>query len=371
MNAYLYWQQELAQPGCNRRDTDRQDLCGFYRIMKVKTKPDLPVAIWSDDGVLKVRIGRTEPIDRATDEEKFDYFFSTNWMRAVAIPEEQYREVMGEEGPRDGWWPRDAEGWRKAAWVHEGQELSMLDVDYIPSTPASEGGNADDADVLGKIKADIERNIKKLETFTAITTIEQAQAYTNQRDILNALHKRADAARVAEKRPHDDAANAVQQKWKPIVDAAKKYADFARDTAEAWQREQDRINKMKAEEEARRVKLENERRANEHAEAQRLAEREAEAKADSGEFLPEVAAVPEPEFIPAPVTPPPTRVAGSPFSSSRKARVQVSGNITDQAKLIAYLVEQKDAGLLEFLQNRANAAAKAKISLPGVERVES
>lgn len=371
MNAYLYWQQELAQPGCNRRDTDRQDLCGFYRIMKVKTKPDLPVAIWSDDGVLKVRIGRTEPIERATDEEKFDYFFSTNWMRAVAITEELYREVMGKEGPRDGWWPRDEQGFRKAAWMHNDNLIKQLDTDYVPSTPASEGGNADDADTFESIKADIERNINKLEAFTAITTIEQAQGYRNQQDILNALYKRADAARVAEKRPHDDAANAVQAKWKPIVDAAKKHADYARDTAEAWQKEIDRQNKLKAEQEAQRIKEENERRANEHAEAQRLAEREAEAKADSGEFLPEVAPVPEPEFIPDPVAPPPTRVAGSPFSSSRKARVIVSGKITDQAKLIAYLVDQKDAGLIEFLQNRANAAAKAKISLPGVERVEN
>lgn len=361
MDLYAYWQQELVEPGSLRRDTDRRDLCGFYRCHKVKTKPDYPVAIWMEGDTLHLQIGRSRPITERSDTEAFHRFFSTNWFHAKAVTEEVYRSVMGGAG----FWPDG-----KEAWKHIDQ-LIPLDPDYLPTTPASEGGNAPEGgDAFEAIKADIERNINKVEAIGAIQTVEQAQAYTLLRDILNALHKRADAARIEEKRPHDEAANAVQAKWKPVVDAAKKFANFARDTTESWQREQDRQARIKAEEERRRVEAENERRANEHAEMVRLKEREAEAKADEGAFLPEPEPVPEPEFVPTPAAPAPVRVAGSPFGTARKARVIVTGEITDLKAFVDFLVAQKDQGLMEYLQGRANAAAKAKLSLPGVVRKE-
>lgn len=365
MDAYDYWRAELANPKSLPRDTTRRDICGFYRIHKVKTKPDYPIAIWSDENVLYVQIGRAQPIDEANNKEEFDRFFSTNWYHAVAIPEEQYREVMV-----DGWWPF-VDGFSKTAWARPDGQVFRIFGD-VTATPASEGGNQPPEEVaFEQLKADIERKVNEVEQVGAIKTIEQVQSYRALQDTLNALNKRADAGRVKEKRPHDEASAAVQAKWMPIVTAAKKWADYARDTADAWLKEQDRINRQKAAEEAAAIARENERLANEHAEQQRLAEREAEARAQAGEFLPEPAAVPEPELKPMPPAPTPLKVSGSPFSSARKARTIITGKITDEAKLIAYLVEQRDAGLLEFLQNRANAAAKMKISLPGVERVES
>ena len=69
---YAYWREEMAKPGVNHRDTDRRDLCGFYRMRGAVTKPDFPVAIWmneNDTGLL-LKIGRRPPLaDRAEHRE--------------------------------------------------------------------------------------------------------------------------------------------------------------------------------------------------------------------------------------------------------------------------------------------------------------
>lgn len=59
------------------------------------------------------------------------------------------------------------------------------------------------------------------------------------------LVKTADAARAAEKKPHDDAAKAVQAKWKPLIEKADKVATVGKAAIakflQAQQAEQDRI----------------------------------------------------------------------------------------------------------------------------------
>ena len=51
-------------------------------------------------------------------------------------------------------------------------------------------------------------------------TDEDADRLSNWVQRVTDIGKRADAERVKEKRPHDDAAAAVQQRWKPLVDDA-------------------------------------------------------------------------------------------------------------------------------------------------------
>lgn len=53
-----------------------------------------------------------------------------------------------------------------------------------------------------------------------VTTDEQEAAIDAILDDFRTAGKDADKARVAEKKPHDDAAKAVQVKWKPIIDKA-------------------------------------------------------------------------------------------------------------------------------------------------------
>lgn len=51
-----------------------------------------------------------------------------------------------------------------------------------------------------------------------VSTDEQEAALDGLLDDFRKVRKEADAARVEEKRPHDDAAKAVQAKWKPVLD---------------------------------------------------------------------------------------------------------------------------------------------------------
>ncbi len=54
-------------------------------------------------------------------------------------------------------------------------------------------------------------------TAGAIETDEQEAALDGMLDELRAAKKAADADRAAEKKPHDDAAKAVQEKWRPLL----------------------------------------------------------------------------------------------------------------------------------------------------------
>jgi type IV secretory pathway VirB10-like protein len=89
-----------------------------------------------------------------------------------------------------------------------------------------------------------------------ITNEQQAEAVSSLLNRLRRVSKDADEARKLEKKPHDDAAKAVQAKWSPIIDKAtlaastakqalapylKAIEDQQRAEAEAARKEADRL----------------------------------------------------------------------------------------------------------------------------------
>ena len=60
---------------------------------------------------------------------------------------------------------------------------------------------------------------------TAVETQEQADAVEAIAKQCRSQRQAADEARAAEKKPHDDAAKAVQAAWKPLLDRCDKAAD--------------------------------------------------------------------------------------------------------------------------------------------------
>lgn len=109
--------------------------------------------------------------------------------------------------------------------------------------------------------------------------IESPEQEAQINDIDKALLKlgqEADALRVEEKKPHDDAAQAVQDKYNPYVQKGKGKVDVARSTLKAlltaWRVEQQRIADEKA------------RKAREAADAERKAAEEA-LRASSGDLV--------------------------------------------------------------------------------------
>jgi hypothetical protein len=93
----------------------------------------------------------------------------------------------------------------------------------------------------------------------------QADAVSSLLNRLRRVSKDADDARKVEKKPHDDAAKAVQAKWTPIIAKADLAASTAKEALAPWLRAVE--EKQRAEAEAAR------------AEAERLAQIAAEAHA--------------------------------------------------------------------------------------------
>lgn len=94
-----------------------------------------------------------------------------------------------------------------------------------------------------------------------VSNDEQEAAIDGLLDDFRKAAKEADKARTAEKKPHDDAAKAVQVKWKPIIDKADRGAQACKEALTPY-----RTAKQAAKDEAAR-------KAREEAEA-----REAEAR---------------------------------------------------------------------------------------------
>lgn len=98
-----------------------------------------------------------------------------------------------------------------------------------------------------------------------VGTDEQETAIDALLDDFRKAGKDADSARIVEKRPHDDAAKAVQAKWKPILDKADRGAAACKDALTPY-----RMLKQRAKDEAaRKAREEAEARAREAQEALR------------------------------------------------------------------------------------------------------
>jgi len=95
-----------------------------------------------------------------------------------------------------------------------------------------------------------------------IETEGQAEAVATLLDRIRKARRAADDQRATEKRPHDDAAKAIQAAWKPLLDKCDLAADTCKKALTPWQ--------LKLEEEQRQ-------RANEARAAAEKAQREAQA----------------------------------------------------------------------------------------------
>lgn len=228
------------------------------------------------------------------------------------------------------------------------------------------GHNRPPLEPFDEISDEVENAIDALDAILPedgmVRSKEVADHIANSRDRLRELWKKADAARVAEKKPHDDASAAVQNKWRPIVDkdegaiakAAKKAGALVDGYLKWAQAEQDRI----AREERERAREEQRKRDEEHAKAV------AEAKAAEAPEPP----APEPVEVVAP--PEPVRVGGG-YSGRRTGLKEGTrrAEVEDWDALINHL--KNHAEVREVCQKIANAAARsaAKVALPGCKVV--
>lgn len=75
----------------------------------------------------------------------------------------------------------------------------------------------------------------------------EAEAVSRLMDMVRTAARDADGARVKEKKPHDDAAKLVQQKWKPLLDRADLAIDTCKKVLASWLLKQDAEQRAAAE----------------------------------------------------------------------------------------------------------------------------
>lgn len=192
-----------------------------------------------------------------------------------------------------------------------------------------------------------------------IATPAQAEAVSILLNRLRKASNDADEARKVEKKPHDDAAKAVQVRWKPLLDKADLAASTCKQALSPY---------LRAQEEAQRRAVEAaEQEARDKAEAARQAAEQARPDDLAGQatarILQESAAAA-------------TKQAGK----LGKQRAQAKGGeravslrstwraeVTDHTALGRWLWEHRNADYREWLENWAQAECRhGPRSIPGV-----
>lgn len=183
-----------------------------------------------------------------------------------------------------------------------------------------------------------------------VSNDEQEAAIDGLLDEFRKAGKDADKARAEEKKPHDDAAKAVQAKWKPILDKAARGMDACKDALTPY-----RTAKQRAKDEAAR-------KAHEEAEAREKAAQEALRASDDLEARYEA----EQNLEAARKL---TAVANRIDRSATGLRTYWEAEVTDRkAALLHYIKEQPDefSALIQTLADRDARNDATRRAIPGV-----
>lgn len=339
MNGYEYWQAALG--GQKPRFSDQHPQPGYYKVR-------------GPQGVAVV--GIWEAVDEETGE--------------VAIVA---HVGPGEESPETA-----LSIWLQACRqpiTYEAYEAAMNNGGFLPEEAPQEPGAAPPPPVghnkppeeTGDPFTVFSERLSELNAQAAALLARQgeiadsvtAEKVATVMEAINKLKRDADEARKAEKRPHDDAAKAVQGKWLPLIDKAGLAAGALNGKITAY---------LKAEE--KRVREEARRKAEEAAaEAARRAEEARRAAAEEPEAQ---ASLPEPEPPPPEafyVPPESVKIGGTVTGRRTALTTKKTAKIVDYDKLVE-AVKSRDE-VRELMQTLADRAARAGNPLPGTEIEET
>jgi hypothetical protein len=193
-----------------------------------------------------------------------------------------------------------------------------------------------------------------------ITSVEMHDAITALYDGIHDAGKKADALRVEEKKPHDDAAKAVQDKYNPYVQAKKGKVDRAKaalgDLLAAWRQ---KVAAEKAAEAARIAK---------EAEAAKLAAQEA-MQASAGNLAEREAA--EELLADAKRLEKGARRADKAATTGLGLRTTWRAELVDEEAAMDWLWARAKDEVLAVAQRNADEAVRAGLrSVPGFRVVE-
>lgn len=301
---YDFWRRRLSGETVAIQDGEPQ--AGFYRVRSRDKTTWRPVAYWFADGLLRCRVDGAD-----IDEQRANEL----WLYASKNPiaHETYEAVIA-----GGSWPD----------LHDAASEDRRNF--------RDGDNDESFEAIKDRIDDLAREAEKLIKSGGAKTQEEADRASDLANRLGELWNKADDARKAEKKPHDDAAAAVQEKWRGVLIAGSIYKQIKAVVVTPFLAELDRRRKA-AEAEARKA---------------------AEQAAKDGAPAP-----PPPPAASAPVK------AGSGGRRSVALRTVKQVEITDRAALLAYFADGQ--AMTEFLQTCAEKAVRAGVTPAGVTITET
>lgn len=308
MSDQFQWWREALKGNAGAIHED-QPKSGYFKL-KDKAGTWQPVAIWEKDGALVCRVAG----------ETRDPMVIWTWCAKHPVSKEDARHAFD-----TGSWPGDV--------PQIGDNSGTLTLTEEIADTVSQA-----LDWLGK---------------SGIKDKTSADMAANWRSKLLDLGKQADKQRETEKRPLDEAAKAVQAKWKPSIDTAADAAARLRDALTSWMRAEEA--KARAEAEAKRKQAEDEA-------ARALVEHEkalAEAAARN-------APPPEPVDVPLPLpaVEAPKIQAGGQRGRKTGLRTLTVYDVTDYAAALAHVKDHAD--VRAAVEKVCRVMAKAGATVPGV-----
>lgn len=300
---YSFWRRRMAGEVVPIHDGEPQ--AGFYRLTS-KDGNSQPVAYWfGKEGDLRCRIGNKDVDDQIANER-------WPWASKKPISHEVYKSVIAGNP-----WPDQ----------HEAVIRDRANSDGAPADDSFEG-------LKDRIE-DLARDAEALIKAGAAADQSAADRASDLANRLSELQKTADAARKAEKKPHDDAVAAVQAKWNPLLGTADIYKRIKATVITPFLVAED-AKRRAAEAEARRV---------------------AEEAAKTGQPLPEPAQM--------------QRAAPKAGSGGRRSvalRTVKVVTIQDRSAVLAFFANYDQ--VTEVLQKLAEKVTAAGVTVPGVTVTE-
>lgn len=301
IDQYDFWRRRLTGEVVPIHDGEPQ--AGFYRLVSRDGVASQPVAYWfTPDGGLRCRVGK---------QDVSEQFANERWPYASKRPitHDVYKAVLAGE-----------------PWPDQNEAVAADRSNAAPDDNSFEG-------LKDRIEA-LARTADELIKAGPATDQAAADRASDLANHLGALQRQADAARAAEKKPHDDAVKAVQAKWLPVVTAADIYKRIKAAVITPFLVAEDQ--KRKAQEAEQRKK--------------------AEAAAQTGAPMPEQS----------------QRAAGPKAGAAGRRSVALRAvkvvTIADRAAVLEFFKDTQQ--VTELLQHMAQKAVAAGVNVPGVTITE-
>lgn len=333
-NDWTWWQNALKGEFGPIHDGDCQT--GYYRVRRRGRDSDSPVAYWIDAKTGEQRChmdGENFELQRARE--------LWNYACKKPITSEMYGERV-----RTGTWPGESE-------------------------VVTRSNNAPDDNSFEGIHAQIDAlttEANRLMKAGAATTQAAADEASDVADKLGKLFTKADNARKVEGQPHLDAVRDVNDKWRPLTEAASIYKRLKDAVTEPWLKAQSAL-KAKAEREAREAAAKAAREAEEKQLAAKLAAQEAARKGDTKAAEEAQALAEQAQKVAAQAEAKADAVAATPIKAGTRGRAtslrtSKVAEIVDFEKLLLALKDHADVRAV--VEKIANSSARAGLPLPGM-----